>query len=292
MPTHRRTSKFVIATLALGTLLGTSSLSHAFDPEKVFKPDEKPRSVFRFGFRAWKQGNMKDALGAFRHGAEMDDLASQWKLAHMLQKGTGVERNDYAAYKLYSKIVDKFIDRVPRRAERGFVSHAVVSVGLYSLNGIEGSPVKADPRRAEDHFYRAAALYHDPVAQYQLGYLYRHGKLGVKQPRSAARWLGLAAKKGHPDAQAELGEMLFYGDGIRRRPVRGLVFLTRAVTSSALGGDERRIRKARQAAFAEATDEERSAAKKLFNRFAKRMKASGTTFGFGPNPAEAIEVSE
>lgn len=294
MPTPKRTSKLVIATLALSTLLGAGTVSHAFDPEKVFKPDEKPRSVFRFGFRAWKQGNMADALGAFRHGAEMNDLASQWKLAHMLQTGMGVERNHYAAYKLYSKIADQFMDHAPRRSQRGLVSHAVVSLGMYSLKGIKGTPVKSDPRRAEDHFYRAAALYHDPVAQYQLGKLYRHGKLGVKQPRNAARWLGLAAKKGHPDAQAELGEMLFYGEGIRRKPVRGLVYLTRAAAGSAITGDERRIRKARKEAFSEATSEERNAAEKLFKRLANRLKSPTRAFGFGPqqlNP-DKVQVSE
>jgi TPR repeat protein len=294
MPIPKRTSKLVIAALALSTLLGAGTVAHGFDPEKVFKPNEKPRSVFRFGFRAWKQGNMADALGAFRYGAEMNDLASQWKLAHMLQTGTGVERNHYAAYKLYAKIAGQFIDHAPRRGERGLVSHAVVSLGLYSLKGIKGTAVKANPRRAEDHFYRAAALYHDPVAQDQLGKLYRHGKLGVKQPRSAARWLGLAAKKGHPDAQAELGEMLFYGEGIRRKPVRGLVYLTRAAAGSALTGDERRIRKARKEAFAEATTEERNAAEKLFKRFTKRLKSRQRLFGFGPqqlNP-DAVPVSE
>ena len=294
MPIPKRASKLVIAALALSTLLGTGTISHAFDPEKVFKPDEKPRSVFRFGFRAWKQGNMEDALGAFRHGAKMNDLASQWKLAHMLQTGTGVERNHHAAYKLYAKIANQFIDRAPRRGERGLVSHAVVALGLYSLKGIEGTPVKVNPRRAEDHFYRASALYHDPVAQYQLGKLYRQGKLGVKQPRSAARWLGLAAKKGHPDAQAELGEMLFYGEGISRKPVRGLVYLTRALAGSAVTGDERRIRKARKEAFAEATSEERNAAEKLFKRLAKRLKRPTKVFGFGPqqlNP-DAVQVLE
>ena len=52
-------------------------------------------------------------------------------------------------------------------------------------------------------------------------------------PVQSARWLALAAKKGHVPAQAKLGDMLFNGDGgIKANPVEGLMWLTIASRAS------------------------------------------------------------
>ena len=47
-------------------------------------------------------------------------------------------------------------------------------------------------------------------------------------PLQSARWLSLAARKGHPAAQAKLGELLLGGNGIEAQPVEGLMWLTLA----------------------------------------------------------------
>ena len=46
-------------------------------------------------------------------------------------------------------------------------------------------------------------------------------------PLQSARWLSLAARKGHAPAQAKLGDILFNGDGgLEANPVEGLMWLT------------------------------------------------------------------
>ncbi len=266
MRLYRSTSFGLTVLIALGAALfvnaGTSEHAYAFDPEKTFSEDDEPRTILRFGFRAFKKGNFEDAIGAFRFGAEKNDLASQWKLARMLQSGSGLPKDDLAAYKLYSKIASRYIDKYPRRADLPYVASAQVALGRYALTGIKGSKVRASPRRAEDHFYRAAALYKDRNAQYELGVMYRRGLLGVKQPKSAVRWFGLSARKGHRGAQAELGEMLFYGEGVRSSPVRGLVFMSKALANSARSR-VKTIRRMRQKAFAKASAAQRAAADKI-----------------------------
>lgn len=252
----------LMLVLAMATTVAAIRPAHAFDPEKTFQENDEPRTILRFGFQALKQGRMEQAIGAFRFGASKNDLASQWKLAHMFQTGAGMEKDHLAAYQLYSKIASRYTDRFPRRVDLPYVANAVVALGRYNLTGIEGTRVKQDPWRAEGLFYRAAALYKDRDAQYELGLLYRHGLLGVKQPKSAVRWFGLSARKGHRRAQAELGEMLFYGEGVRSNPVRGLVFMTKAMANSARSS-AKSIRVMQQKAFAKASDAQRKAANKI-----------------------------
>ena len=208
----------------------------AFDASKQFDANEEPRNILKYGYQALKRGAFDEAIGAFRFGASRNDVASQWKLARMLQTGTGEKQDHKAAYKLYTMIADRFAEKAPAGHNLAYVSSAVVMLGRYDLAGIDGF-VAADPRRAEFHFYRAAALYHDGEAQYQLGKLYRSGTVGAQQPRSAARWFSLSARKGHTLAQAQLGQMLFVGEGVVANPVRGLVMMARAAEALPPGKD-------------------------------------------------------
>ena len=251
-----------IAAIVLTFVAGAGTPASAFDPEKTFGANDEPRTILRYGFKALKDGNMNDAIGAFKFGAQKNDLASQWKLARMLQTGVGIEKDHAAAHALYSKISRRYAEDIPRSHDLPYVSAAVVALWRYALTGIEGTQVRANARQAEGYFYKAAALYKDREAQYQLGSMYRSGVLGVKQPRSAVRWFGLSARKGHRRAQAELGEMLFYGEGVTRNPVRGLVFMGRATASSAHRGIKS-IRKMHQRAFAKASAAQREAADKI-----------------------------
>ena len=257
--------------------------------KKHLEHNEEPRTVLRFGFNALKRGNMEEAIGAFRFGAKRNDVAAQWKLARMLQKGAGLPRDDLAAYKLYAKIADRYMERAPSVNDMAYVSSAVVALGRYSLRGIKGTNIRHNPRRAEGHFFRAAALYKDPSAQYELGRLYRSDLLGVKQPRTAVRWFGLAARKGHARAQAQLGEMLFNGEGVRRRPVRGLVFMTKAATHSARRGFKS-IRKMRRAAFAKASEAQRAAANKIITGLKLKPMVKERSFALENHPLGAAAM--
>ncbi|MGI9355992.1 MAG: tetratricopeptide repeat protein [Rhizobiaceae bacterium] len=224
----------VLAVLSAAVL--AAAPANAFDASKQFDANEEPRNILKYGYQALKRGAFDEAIGAFRFGASKNDVASQWKLAHMLQTGTGERQDHKAAYELYTKIADRFAEKAPAGHNLAYVSSAVVMLGRYDLMGIDGF-VAADPRRAEFRFYRAAALYHDGEAQYQLGKLYRSGKIGAQRPRSAARWFSLSARKRHPLAQAELGQMLFAGEGVIANPVRGLVMMARAAEALPPGKD-------------------------------------------------------
>ena len=93
------------------------------------------------------------------------------------------------------------------------------------------------------------------------------GAVGQKDPRLAARWLGLAANKGQYQAQALLGDMLFKGDLVPRQSARGLMWLTLA--SDAAGPHDSWIKDLHADAFKQATDEERSLALLYIERWIK-----------------------
>ena len=251
----RISSLSLIAALALSTL---SAPALAFDPDAVFARDAEPRTILRFGYKALKQGRIDDALGAFRFGAQKRDVAAQWKLGRMLQMGDGVARDDAAAYEIFNAIADRYASEAPLREDVPFVSHAVVSVGVYLLRGIEASGLISSPHDAESYFYRAAALYGDAEAQYRLGWLLRSDLLGHRQPGTAARWLKLASRKGHVHAQAELADMLMAGDGVRPNRVRALVLLAEARAKGGVTDVESRFTRVWDAASA--TEREQFAA--------------------------------
>ncbi len=246
-------------------VIATAQPTFAFDPDKAFNGQDTPHIILKYGYNALKDGRHEDALGAFRHGAVKNHLQSQWKLARMMQEGLGVAEDHLSAYELFEKIADRYAEIPPNRYDKPYVSNSVVALGFYSLAGIEGTRVKRNPQMAEFHFHRAGALYGDAEAQYQLGRLYNSGLLGKKRPRHAARWLELASRKGHPDAQAVLGDMLFYGKGVRKNRVRALVYLTKAVAGSAR---DRllTVRDMQLSAFAKASEAQREAAGQIIAR--------------------------
>lgn len=240
----------------------TSVPGFAFDPGKVAKGDDATQHILRYGYDALKAGNHSEALSAFRHNADQNHVPSQWKLARLFQTGRGVKSDQLAAYKLYTAIAERFAERAPNRADRPYVSSAVVELGKYALNGIEGTEVYADVELAEVHFNRAALLYGNANAQYFLGRLYLDQNRGLVNPVRAARWLKRASRKGHTLAQAELGDMLFHGRGVKKNRVLGLVYLTRASAKS----KAKNLRNLRRNAFAAASDAQRRAAIKILNK--------------------------
>lgn len=67
----------------------------------------------------------------------------------------------------------------------------------------------------------------------------------------------MAAKKGHCGAQAVLGQLLFNGDeGLVRRPVQGLMWLTIARANANNAGDDW-VREVQEQVFSVASESER-----------------------------------
>jgi TPR repeat protein len=202
-------------------------MSTVTKPLPIFK---NPRQALREGLDSYRSGDAKHSVDALQFAAEGGESLARWKLGRMYADGDGVARNDYKAYQYFSQIVADYSDDDPAGREKAIVSSAFVALGVYNLNGIANSRLKANPERAIEMFHYAATNFGDANAQYNLGRIYLDGSSGIdKDTRQAARWLSLAAEKGNPSAQALLGQMLFNGqDGVARQRARGLMWLTLA----------------------------------------------------------------
>jgi TPR repeat protein len=211
-------------TLALD---GPEAAALSTRPLPIFK---NPRQALREGIDSYRSGNPKNSVDALQFAAEGGESLARWKLGRMYADGDGVVRDDVKAYHYFSQIVADYNDDDSAGRERAIVSSAFVALGVYNLNGIANSRVKANPDRAIEMFHYAATNFGDANAQYNLGRLYLDGPGGIdKDTRQAARWLSLAAEKGNSSAQALLGQMLFNGqDGVLRQRARGLMWLTLA----------------------------------------------------------------
>ncbi len=221
-------------TLALD---GPEAAALSSKPLPIFK---NPRQALREGLDSYRSGNAKNSVDALQFAAEGGESLARWKLGRMYADGDGVGRDDYKAYEYFSQIVADYADDDPTGRERAIVSSAYVALGVYHLNGIANSGVKANPERALQMFHYAATNFGDANAQYNLGRIYLDGSSGVeKDTRQAVRWLSLAAEKGNPSAQALLGQMLFNGqDGVARQRARGLMWLTLARDAVNNSGDQ------------------------------------------------------
>jgi TPR repeat protein len=239
--------------------LGAVGQAVAFD-DKVFddktgvKPKSSPWAVFQFGFSAYKNGHKDQAVEAYKYAAENGQIGATWKLARMYAEGDGVARDDYAAFKFFSEIVDQDVE--PGSPEESYVSDALVALGDYLRKGIPGSPVEENEVAAQEYYMRAAANYRNPNAQFEIGRMFLKGEGGVKASvKQAGRWLQLAAEKGHAGAQATLGNLLFQSGKV----VRGLAMMTAAL-ERAPPADQTWIRSMQEDAFAAAGEADRRTA--------------------------------
>jgi TPR repeat protein len=226
-----------------------------------------PIEAFRSGTQALRAGNTTEAVNELEYAADQGMPAAQWKLGRMYADGDGVQKNTLRAFEYFSRLTRAHGDDAPGTPQARFVANAFVSLGQFYLEGIPDSTVKSDPERAREMYWYAASYFADPDAQYNLGRLYLDRNTGARDPRQAAKWLGLAAKKGQYQAQALLGAMLFKGDDLSRQAALGLFWLTLAKDGA--GPDETWITETYSSAFAHATDGERTLAYKYLENWLK-----------------------
>lgn len=229
-----------------------------------------PFNSARDALRAWMRdssaGDQVGAVRALEYAASQGHLTAQYKLGRMYAGGEGVPTNDLKAFEYFSKIADENADAIPGTADGRMVGSAFVALGSYFIDGIKGSYVKPNPDRAFDMFNYAASYFGDPDGQYNLARLYMKGQGTARDPRQAARWMKLAAEKGHAPARAAFGEMLLRGgEGVPRQPVLGLMWLALA-RESADPAREAWIVERNDAAFASASPADRTAALALVER--------------------------
>ncbi len=234
---RRRRDGALLAALLVGALVGPA---FAFDgsttnpPAKISpKNYASAEQALRAGLDDLNAGNAASCVDALTYAADSGQPVARWKLGEMYADGVGVGRDDVKAYHYFNQLVEDYDEDALDPRNRGAVSSAFVAVGVYSLTGIANSDVRADPVRARELFQYAAATFGDPDAQYNLAHMYIVGAGGLAQDKLvAARWLMLAAHKGHRPSEALLGHLLFVGDGVEPQRARGLMWLTIANTGA------------------------------------------------------------
>jgi len=167
-----------------------------------------------------------------------------------------VPRDDLRAFSYFNQVANTHPDEAPGTPQARFVANAFVALGHYYLTGIPNSKIVVDRARARDMFGYAATYFGDADAQYELGRLYLTGTPG--DPHQAARWLQLAATKGHCRAEVALGDLLFQGQVVPRQAARGLMWLT--LGRDCAGADETWVKPVYDSAFKRASDDERALA--------------------------------
>lgn len=268
-----RISSALLSLLA-AALFGSSA--------QALDPNLSSAEAFRSGYQAYKAGDAATAVEALKFAAEKGHPGALWKLGRMYQAGDLVTEDDRKAMELFAKVANEYADGNPRGPDAPFVADAFVKLGLYYQTGIPGE-VEADPVRARRYFNYAASYFGDPDAQHHLALMMLSGQGGEENPRQAARWFKLAARKGHVPAQAEFGHMLYEGIGVERRPVEGLMWLSVARLSNPADP----IVKARhEQAFSTADDASRRSAMALAEDWISRHSA-GAQAQAGPTDQTA-----
>jgi uncharacterized protein len=198
-----------------------------------------PHQALQAALESYRSGNSASSVEALKYAAAGGEPLAQWKLGKMYADGDGVPHDDYKAYQYFQQIVDAYDEDNPNWREKSLVASAYVAVGVFELKGIPGGKLRPDPEQAMRMFLYAATNFSDSNAQYNLARLYMDGGAGLaKDNRQAARWLNLAADKGHVESQALLGHLLFVGDGVPRQRARGLMWLTLAREGAGAKGQE------------------------------------------------------
>ena len=194
--------------------------------------------AMRIAARDLSAGDTLGAVQALEFAAKQGHPLAQWKLGRMHASGDGVPVDELKAFEYFSKIADEHADESPDSPHATVVANAFVALGTYFLDGIKGTYVKPNVGRAHEMFHYAASYFGNPNAQYSLARLYLEGTGVAPDARQAARWLNLAAEKGHAPAQALLGHLLVTGQGgIARQRALGLMWLTLARESVASAKD-------------------------------------------------------
>jgi uncharacterized protein len=227
------------------------------------------RDALRKGVQDLNAGDKAGAARALQYAAQGGNAAAQYKLGRMYALGDGVPHDDYKAFRYFAAIANGSKEETPEQSGVGLVSKAYVALASYYLDGIKGSPIKPNPARAQEFFQYAATYHGDADAQYGLARMLLDGAAGTKDPLTAARWLGLAAEKGHTYAQAVLGRLLFTGDGVARQGPLGLRWLSSAKETADPVRDAWVI-ELYEKAFAASTEDER----RLAERFSRRQQRS------------------
>lgn len=236
----------------------------ALDASQTVKPgDTTPDEIFRSANKSFRQGDKTGAIKLLEEAAETGHPGALWVLGDHYRHGDGVPVDNLKAFQIFNEIANGHADDAPSSPQAPFVASAFVALGSYYLTGINDTAIKPNVEEAQRLLKYAASYFGDREAQFKLGQIYADPNSADRNPTEAARWLTLAARKGHPGAQALLGQLLFTGDTtVQRRPLLGLMWLTIA-RAHAGGPSDDWIREMQEEAFSVAAENDRRQAVKL-----------------------------
>jgi len=197
----------MILSLSLAAAVGLAGQARAFDINAGVSKESGPFDLFKFGFRAYKNGQKEEAVEAYRYAAEKGHTGSRWALA----------------FKIYSEIAQQGVE--PGSEDTGFFINALLALASYYKTGIANSPVKVDLNQARQLYFQVASTFGVPEAQFQLAQMMLSGEGGAANVQQAKKWLNQARKSGHPGAMAVFGNLLFQ----EGQSIRGLAFMTAAL---------------------------------------------------------------
>jgi len=218
-----------------------------------------------------------DALKALEAAADQGQPVALWRLGTMYESGNGVKKDDGRAFAYFSRIADENANTPPRSLEADIVAQSFVKVGEYYREGLPDAGIPKDSARSVALLMHAATYFADAQAQYEIGQLYLTGDSLGKSALQAARWLSLAARKGHVGAQARLGDLLFNGDGdaLPAQPIEGLMWLTIAHDHVEGAPDASWVDELLNKAMSVATPEQRTAAIEAADVIGPKVSSSG-----------------
>ncbi|MDB5562518.1 MAG: hypothetical protein JWN11_1936 [Hyphomicrobiales bacterium] len=211
-----------------------------------------------------------DLMSALEDAAAAGQPLAMWRLGTMYENGDGVAKDPVKAFSYFSQIANDHADVAPKSLEADIVAQSFVKIGDYYHQGLPGPGIQVDEERSKQLVLYAATYFGDPDAQYRVGEIYLTDKADAN-PLQGARWLALAAHKGHAPAQAKLGNLLFNGDGIAAQPVEGLMWLTIAHDHSEGTADETWINELLNRAMSVANADERAQATKMADKLGPRF---------------------
>lgn len=212
-----------------------------------------------------------DLVLALEDAAETGQPTALWQLGLMYETGEGVEKDPAKAFSYFSQIADEHADTTPKGMEADIVGRSFVKMGEYYRSGLPEAGIPKDEDYSNKLLMHAASYFGDADAQYRVGRLYLDDEQLGDNPLQGARWLSLAARKGHVRAQALLGDMLFNGRGIQANAVEGLMWLTVASRHASGSADETWVQGLLQGAMSVATPEDRAESVKMADSLGNRF---------------------
>ena len=199
-------------------------------------------------------------VSALEGAADAGQPIALWQLGTMYETGAGVQKDPAKAFGYFSRIANENADAPPSSLDADIVAQSFVKIGDYYMHGVPDAGIPEDASRGQTLLMHAATYFGDADAQFRVGMLYLNAEGFGINPLQGARWLSLAARKGHPGAQARLGEMLVVGNGIEAQPIEGLMWLNIAYRSALGTNDEGWIRELTEGAMAHADPAQAEAA--------------------------------